>query len=312
MAIGCIHTEWLFRILLKGAFAGRTTLLDLGPQDVQTSRAYLGDSIRRNLRTDPTQLLATICEGDAPRRNCQPEYYALFGPTEYKSADLDDDRADYRLDLNRPVGDLPRFDVVTDFGTAEHVYDIAQVFDTIHYLLVPGGLALHCVPAFAFPNHGFYTPNPNLLIEFARANDYELVDFSYVDNMFVRERQLALAGEGAIGFDQLPIQLADMSNTQHFMTKVVLQFHRNILAPQTRAALAGLVPQLAPDAPYPSEDHHMCFVFDLMFVAMIKPEEHRPLVAPIQRMEGVELVPQRAETRWPGGTLKHDPPSERI
>jgi hypothetical protein len=122
--------------------------------------------------------------------------------------------------------------------------------------------------------------------------------------MFVRERQLALAGEGTIGFDQLPIQLADMSNTQQFMTKVVLQFHRNILAPQTRAALAGLVPQLPPDAPYPSEQHHMCFVFDLMFVAMIKPEEHRPLVAPIQRMEGVEPVPQRAER--PGGTLKHE------
>jgi hypothetical protein len=297
MAIGCVHTEWLFRIRRKGAFAGRHTLLDLGPQDVQTSRAYLGDSITRNLGTDPAPLLATICEGEHPRRNCQQEYYALFGPTKYKSADLDDDRADYRLDLNSPVAELPLFDVVTDFGTAEHVYNIAQVFDTMHRLLVPGGLALHCVPAFAFPNHGFYTPNPNLLIEFARANGYELVDFSYVDNMFVRERTLSLAGNGAVAFDSLPIQLADMGNTQHFMTKVVLQFHCNILARETHLALAGLVPQLPTNAPYPSHQHHMCFVFDLMFVAMIKPGEERPLVAPIQKMEGVNLIQQRADAR---------------
>lgn len=295
MAIGCVHTEWLFRVHRKGAFDKRTTLLDLGPQDVQLTRAYLGDSIRRNLRTDPAALLAAICEGDTPRRTCQREYYALFGPTEYKSADLDDDRADYRLDLNNPTDTLPKFDVVTDFGTAEHVYDIAQVFTTMHNLLVPGGLALHCVPAFAFPNHGFYTPNPNLMIEFARANGYELVDFSYVDNMFVRERQLSLAGKGTIAFDNLPIQLSDLGNTQHFMTKVVLQFHQNILAQQTRSALAGLVPHLPSNAPYPSDKHHMCFVFDLMFVAMIKPAEHRPLVAPIQKMEGVNLIPQRKE-----------------
>jgi hypothetical protein len=31
---------------------------------------------------------------------------SLFGPTKYKSADLDDDRADYRLDLNSPVAEL--------------------------------------------------------------------------------------------------------------------------------------------------------------------------------------------------------------
>ncbi|AXK79076.1 class I SAM-dependent methyltransferase [Pseudolabrys taiwanensis] len=296
MAIGCVHTEWLFRVLRKGAFDGRTSILDLGPQDIQTGRKFLENSIRRNLAIDPTSDIAAICDEQNPRKDCQPEYYRLFGPKEYKSADLTDDRADYRFDLNSPIEELPRFDVVTDFGTAEHVYNIAQVFDTMHKLLVPGGLALHCVPAFAFPNHGFYTPNPNLFIEFARANNYELVDFSYVDNMFVRERTLALAENGTLSFDRLPIQLSDLDNTQAFMTKVVLQFYSNIRSAETKSALKGLAPSLGRWAPYPSDKHHMCYVFDLMFVAMIKPQgEHRPLNAPIQRMEGVNLIPQREE-----------------
>src|SRR5258705_5785987 len=172
MAIGGIHTEWLFRVTRKAGFANRRSLLDLGPQDIQTSRAYLMASIARNLDCDPTTAAAAIFDGDRPRRDCQKSYYSLFGIHEYRSADLHDDRADYRLDLNRPVTDanLPTFDVVTNFGTAEHVFDVAQVFASMHELLAPGGLALHVVPAFAFPNHGFYTPNPNVFVEFARAN----------------------------------------------------------------------------------------------------------------------------------------------
>src|SRR5579862_643548 len=213
MAIGCIHTEWLFRIRKKGGFDRLTSLLDLGPQDVQTSRTYLADAIQRHLGHPPDQPLATIFSGDSdsPRRDCQRDYYRLFGITDYRSLDVSDDRADFALDLNEPVPEqLPRFDAVTDFGTAEHVFDIAQVFSTMHRLLAPGGLALHCVPAFAFPNHGFYTPNPNVFVELAYANGYELVDFSYVDNMFVRERLLNQARVPPLDFERLPIQLDDL------------------------------------------------------------------------------------------------------
>jgi len=286
MAIGGIHTEWLFRVRRKGGFTDRRSLLDLGPQDIQTSRPYLLASITRNLDADPESTAAAIFEGDRPRRDCQKSYYSLFGIEEYRSADRDDDRADYNLDLNVPLGgmNLPVFDVVTNFGTAEHVFDIAQVFASMHDLLAPGGLALHVVPAFAFPNHGFYTPNPNVFVEFARANQYELLDFSYVDNMFVRDRTLS-AVDG-LDFDALRIRLEDMTDTQHFMTKVVLTFYENLVADETRRALADLAPD-AETKRYPSADYHLCFVFDLVFVAMVKPRDKRPLVPPIQRMEGV-------------------------
>jgi SAM-dependent methyltransferase len=183
--------------------------------------------------------------------------------------------------------------LISIIRTAEHVYDIGRVFELMHRVLRPGGLAVHCVPAFAFPNHGFYTPNPNLFVEFARANDYELIDFSYVDNMFVREKQMADNGIGDFSFDALPIQLTDMEETGRFMTKTVLQFHRNLMAPETRAALGGLAPELPADTTFPSEKFNLCFVFDLIFIAMQKPNQERPLVAPIQSMTGVAPLPQR-------------------
>jgi SAM-dependent methyltransferase len=286
MAIGCVHTEWMFRLHERGFLRPGSSLIDLGPQDIQVPRPYLEAGARRRLGAAAAARVPQIYEGDAARRDGQPAYYGLFGVTSYASADLDDDRATYGIDLNRRVDGLPKFDIATDFGTAEHVYDIARVFETMHALLKPGGVALHVVPAFAFPNHGFYTPNPNLFVEFARANDYRLLDFAYVDNMFVREKLQAERGRG-IDFDELPIRLEDMKNTQAFMTKVVRRFHANILADDTRRVLEALSPGEPGDPPYPADRHHLCFVFDQLFVALAKPARERELRAPVQRMEGV-------------------------
>jgi len=285
MAIGCVHTEWMFWLKRQGLFKAGSSLIDLGPQDIQVPIDYLKALTGRLNDRALAPLADAVYRDGTPRRDAQAAYYKLFGFDRYESADLEDDRATYKLDLNRPTAGLPKFDVVTDFGTMEHVYDIARVFETMHALLNPGGLALHVVPAFAFPNHGFYTPNPNVFVEFARANGYRVVDFSYVDNMFVREKLAPERGGQAMDFATLPIQRADMQDTQIFMTKVVRQFHRNILADDTRRALEMLSPGTGP---YPADRHHLCFVFDLLFVALAKPMDERPVVSPIQRMEGVK------------------------
>jgi SAM-dependent methyltransferase len=91
--------------------------------------------------------------------------------------------------------------VVTNFGTAEHVFDIATAFRSMHRLVKPGGVILHCMPAFAFIDHGFYNIHPVFYIELAKANAYDIVDFSYVDNMFVRNR----FHEGMFGGIRSPI-----------------------------------------------------------------------------------------------------------
>ncbi|MCC7049991.1 MAG: class I SAM-dependent methyltransferase [Alphaproteobacteria bacterium] len=299
MAIGCVHTEWMFRLQAGRHFAPGSSLIDLGPQDIQVPRPYLESRAFGELGPGGQAGVAAIYDGNDARRDGQAPYYRLFGVAAYSSADLDDTRATYKVDLNRVPQGLPQFDIVTDFGTAEHVYDIARVFETMHALLKPGGLALHVVPAFAFPNHGFYTPNPNLFIEFARANEYRLIDFSYVDNMFVRERLQATRPPQGIDFDALPIRLQDMENTQVFMTKVVRQFHANLTAADTREVLEALSPADRDAAPYPADRHHLCFVFDLMFIALRKPEIEAAIRPPIQRMEGVAPLPSALRAAMP-------------
>lgn len=242
--------------------------------------------------------LGALYPDGAVSRTGQKAFYGLFGLTSYASLDIEDERASYRLDLNCAVDRLPEFDVVTNYGTLEHVFNIGQAFRTVHKLTRPGGLSLHCVPGFAFINHGFYSVNPNVLVEMARANGYDLVDFSYFDNAFVRNVRLGREGIDGFRLDELPIRLADMTRTQSFMTKVVELFHRNLNSIETRSELAALDPSLSAGPPedYPSRRYHLCFVFDLVFVAMRRPIERSEFVMPLQNPSGVAPLTSPAGT----------------
>jgi SAM-dependent methyltransferase len=298
LAIGTIHGDWLSRLANRRQLPDGASWVDLGPQDIQLPRSsLLSLASRHRTQAEAARLVDGMFVDDRVRRDGQLAFYGLFGARSYTSIDLDDPIAVHKLDLNSPVPDaIGQFDVVTNFGTAEHVFNIGQLFETIHDLLKPGGVSLHVCPSFAFVNHGFYNLNPNLYIEMARQNGYELIDFSYIDNMFVRD-QLQPGKAAPFDFDALPIALADMESTQHFMTKVVARFTENLHSSDTREILYRLSPDKAGTGQhrFPGPDFHICFVFDLAFVALRKLRPGRgDFVMPIQDMSGVKpLDPTR-------------------
>ena len=298
MAIGAIHVAWLRHLVRRGEFRGRGSVLDLGPQDIQVSRDFMARALRGLVEESVLERgLDAAFVGDAAKSDGQLGFYELFGLTGYASIDRDDQRATYRLDLNHPVGNLPEYDVVTNFGTTEHVFNVGEAFRTIHNLTCPGGMSLHCLPCFGFINHGFYGINPNVLVEMARANDYDIVDFSYFDNAFVRNAQLNRDGLEDFDIAALPVALADMENTQTFMIKVVDLFHRNLVARPTRreiAALGSARQRLAPFG-YPNRAYNICFVFDLIFFAMRRPQQRLPFVMPVQDPAGVAPMQKPTE-----------------
>ena len=291
MAIGLIHLAWLKHLAKLECFHDLESIVDLGPQDVQIDRSQLDSGLRDLVPSTLREtLLDRIYVDGKVSPDCQTDFYRLFGLGTYSSIDVDDKRATYAQNLNENISGLPEFDVVTNFGTTEHVFNIGQAFKTVHELTKPGGISLHCVPCFAFVNHGFYTVNPNVLVEFARANCYDIVDFSYYDNAFVRNAELSRNGNfDKFRMEFLPIKLRDMEDSQTFMTKVVDLYYRNLRARNTRKILAALNPsgRRWRSEQYPSRDFHICFVFDLIFFAMRRPQERLSFVMPIQNASGV-------------------------
>lgn len=77
-------------------------------------------------------------------------------------------------DLNQPVT-LDPFDVVTDLGTGEHIFDQAQVWRTLHQLVKPGGYIAFDRPTHGYDTHCFYLTNECLFRDLAAANEYAVL-----------------------------------------------------------------------------------------------------------------------------------------
>ena len=101
---------------------------------------------------------------------------------DYTCIDLDGHAGALRLDLNTAMAidvtgawNHPPFDLVTNHGTSEHVFNQYNVFKLMHDLTKVGGTMLHAVPTPGFGKpHGFYAYDEIIFHDLARANDYQI------------------------------------------------------------------------------------------------------------------------------------------
>lgn len=125
----------------------------------------------------------SVCElGDQgmagePTRRLAKDWYAERGCGRYVSID-GNGKGTVTADLNRlmPIAmSVDQFDLVTDFGTGEHIFDQAQVWRTVHALTKPGGFIAFDRPAQGYQKHCFYLTNECLFRDLADVNAYEVV-----------------------------------------------------------------------------------------------------------------------------------------
>ena len=95
----------------------------------------------------------------------------------YASIDIDGSPGSIALDLNYdevPAELVGRYDIVTNFGTTEHVANQLQSFKIIHDLAAAGAIMLHVLPASGTPNHGLVSYNPKFFWMLGRSNGYKI------------------------------------------------------------------------------------------------------------------------------------------
>lgn len=137
-----------------------------------------------SLRALPLQRGFEVCElGDqwithgTPHRLAR-EFYEELGCSRYVSID-GNGRGTVTADLNRPLPPgLGTFDLVTDFGTGEHVFNQYQVFKTLHDLCRRGGWIVFDRPTQGYPVHCYWLANECVWNDVAVANGYEVQSLS--------------------------------------------------------------------------------------------------------------------------------------
>lgn len=138
------------------------SVLELGDQMYTTER-YVG----RTKMGQPKQKW---------KRAPASEMFKALGGGRYETIDANG-KASILHDLNLPLPDLEPFDLVTNAGTTEHVFDQARCWTSIHDLAKPQGYIFAEQPCYGYPDHGFYCLQPTFFKDLARHNDYRIECF---------------------------------------------------------------------------------------------------------------------------------------
>lgn len=106
------------------------------------------------------------------------EFYESIGFKKYLAIDVNTEKdaiaLDLNLDLKKDCNYNEQYNLVTNNGTGEHIFNQYTVFKNVHDLCKSGGLMIHNLPFTGYIDHGFYNFHPNLFVELARSNKYAM------------------------------------------------------------------------------------------------------------------------------------------
>jgi hypothetical protein len=108
-------------------------------------------------------------------------FYQALG-YEYACVDIDGSPDAIALDLNydeAPAQYRGQYDLVTNFGTTEHVINQLNAFKVIHDLTAVGGVMIHELPTQGLLDHGFFNYNPKFFRFLGENNGYETLFLDY-------------------------------------------------------------------------------------------------------------------------------------
>jgi SAM-dependent methyltransferase len=234
MGINALQVAWISRLAEKALIRRGDSMVEFGPQDVFCSRQAV--EIHGCKHCEPSKLSALLEEmfDGQTRRNIVPSaFYSIFGVTRYRSVDLFDPRADWIRDCNVPFTLPEQFDIVTNFGTAEHVFNISAVFCSMHDIVRTGGIMLHVLPTFGDIDHGFYNIHPTVYFDLAAANNYKIEDICYVDRWDIRNCRYEADLMAGVDFDGFPIRVEHLKDRSTLQRMVTRQFVENYGHPDT-------------------------------------------------------------------------------
>jgi hypothetical protein len=192
MGLGSDAIELVMRLKDEGYLNGPYSVTEIGAQQLANSfleaRAgieKLGEmfGVREPCRlpeAKPTYIVHGQTEHLDAAAPLARDLWTWLG-FEYASIDIDGSPGSIPLDLNYdqvPEIALGKYQLVTNFGTTEHVANQLNAFKVIHDLTALGGIMIHHLPIQGMFNHGLVNYNPKFFWMLARSNGYK---FIYMD-----------------------------------------------------------------------------------------------------------------------------------
>jgi len=141
------------------------------------SKAPLGDVAtlgRQNVHVNNAMLQEILGLAVEKRYGpyCEDMLLEQFGATSVVSFDASSyENATMLHDMNTPLDHYRQYDTVVDFGTLEHVFNLATALRNVAALCRVGGRIIHALPANNYNGHGFWQFSPELFFSLYSASN---------------------------------------------------------------------------------------------------------------------------------------------
>jgi hypothetical protein len=187
MAIHSAHYHALKELHSLGELPQNGRILEIGEANFYCDMPLdtIRDDIVRLCAGPKRDVMLENLESAASRQDlfeiCKVIYWLFFNHKEWVAIDISGTEKAYKCDLNESIdfGCCLPFAVAINHGTAEHIFNVANVFRIMHEQCRPGlcrsgGLLIHESPFTGWIDHGFYTIQPTLYYDLAAANEYDI------------------------------------------------------------------------------------------------------------------------------------------
>src|SRR5271154_6877868 len=174
MGIGVEDLDLLLRLREEGYIPDRASVMEIGAQQLANNFLKAREKIEKAgqqfgtseasplVPPNPTYIVHGEVEHLGAAAPPARDFWRWLG-LDYASVDIDGSPGSVPLDLNYddvPKSAVGKFDLVTNFGTTEHVANQLNAFKVIHDLTALGGVMWHHLPAQGMLNHGLVNYNP--------------------------------------------------------------------------------------------------------------------------------------------------------
>jgi hypothetical protein len=179
----------LIRLNAEGFIAPRQAVIEIGAQQLANNFLDARDSLVRIGKLFgapescplPASQATRLVHGDlghlAEEAPAARGFWTWLG-FQYAAIDIDGSPDSIPLDLNydnAPPDAVGKYQLVTNFGTTEHIANQLNAFKVIHELAATGGLMMHHLPMQGMHNHGLVNYNPKFFWMLGRSNGYKIV-----------------------------------------------------------------------------------------------------------------------------------------
>jgi len=181
MGLSKPSVEFTLRLYKEGFFKGFKSVIELGAQDFHFQpRQKLYELLQQKLDIDQGIIVNEFNKAleKSTADDFHPDwFYHLLGFEMYRCIDADGRHDAFVWDLNFPIPDehKGKYDLVTDHGTSEHVFNVYQAFKNIHDLAHKSSVIIQMLPFQGHVDHGFFNFQPCFFEDLAFENDYEIL-----------------------------------------------------------------------------------------------------------------------------------------